>query len=205
MPISINPFIDSASKFAAGAAFNSGASVLESDNEGTLEGIEKGALLGISTAQDKNQVEGSDADGSIFDNNTFMQYLEGLLASQGQEAVENRAFNALEAEKARQFSASEAAKNRAWQEEMSNTAYQRAVADLQKAGLNPILAYQQGSASTPSGSSAQSASASHSVASGDTLSSILNSFANLVSSAGSVVSVISKLFSNYNINKNFSY
>lgn len=38
------------------------------------------------------------------------------------------------------FNAREASKNRDWQEEMSNTQYQRAAADLEKAGLNRILA-----------------------------------------------------------------
>lgn len=52
------------------------------------------------------------------------------------------------------FNSTEAEKNRQFQEAMSNSAYQRATASMKAAGLNPILAYQQGGASTPGGSSA---------------------------------------------------
>lgn len=69
------------------------------------------------------------------------------------------------------YNAEEAQKQRDWQEMMSNTQYQRAMNDMQKAGLNPILAFSQGGAGVPTGatasvSGAQMSSASAAMASG---------------------------------------
>jgi hypothetical protein len=84
-------------------------------------------------------------------------------------AIQQGVYNHIEQQSAMAYNSAEAAKNRAWQEQMSNTAYQRAVEDMRKAGINPILAYTQGGASTPSGAQGTIGSASMGMASSSAL------------------------------------
>lgn len=57
-------------------------------------------------------------------------------------------------EETNQANAQQADKQMEFQREMSSTAYQRAVTDMKAAGLNPMLAYSQGGATTPGGAMA---------------------------------------------------
>lgn len=113
-------------------------------------------------------------------NDNLITYLDGLFASQGSENQINRNFNSAEAQLNRDFQASEAAKQREWYTELSNSAYQRSVADMQAAGINPILAYSQGGAASATSSVPTGSAASYNVGGGDTLSSLLSSVADLV-------------------------
>lgn len=100
-------------------------------------------------------------------------------------ALQNESYNYSMSQLAneQQFSASEAQKARDWSQQMASTEYQRAVADMQAAGLNPASLFGSNfvGGSVPGASNASGASASSFNTGFNSHSS--NTFGNLMSSA----------------------
>lgn len=120
-------------------------------------------------------------------------WLESLLTTEVEQLDKNMKYNAEQARITREYNAEEAKKLRDWQERLSNTSYQRAIADMMKAGLNPILAFQQGGATVPSGSSASANNASMSTSGGTSigeLAQMLNVLFKLLPSLGALFAML---------------
>lgn len=99
-----------------------------------------------------------------------MGLFDGILSS-----VVGGVFDLVGGESQNSANAQAAADNRKWQEQMSNTAHQREVADLKAAGLNPILSAGGSGASTPSGSSWSAVNSLSGLSNGISSAGVVNS------------------------------
>lgn len=90
-------------------------------------------------------------------------------AKEQEFAREQMAWQEAQNAKAMEFNAGQAQLNRDWQEMMSNTAHQREVADMLKAGINPVLSVAGGNgAAVTSGATASGVTSAGSKGSVDT-------------------------------------
>jgi hypothetical protein len=104
---------------------------------GSLIGDVVGGYLGYKGQKQANQMN--------------YQIAQQQMAHQKESQAAQFGFEDQQAARAMDFSNKQATRQMRFQERMSNSAYQRAMQDMKKSGLNPLLAYTQGGASSPGG------------------------------------------------------
>lgn len=156
-----------ADSMSAGQSYKcSDGSTWTKNNDGSVSVVTKNGGYTANAYQSKGSTSAPTPKASSAD------YLVRNLVDQSSA---NTTFNQNSANRAMEFSAQEAEKNRVFQTTMSNTAHQREVADLVKAGLNPVLSANSG-ASVPTGATASGVQASADTSAVSAIAGLLGQF-----------------------------
>lgn len=158
------------SPFPGGPIYDTGTSSAVTANRGASNGSSSASSAANNIADNISRISGITSA-----NNAWS----------AQQAQELRKWQEEQTEKAMKYNSQEAKANRSWQEFMSNTAHQREIEDLKRAGLNPVLSVMGGNgASVTSGATASSSAPSGAMGSTDTSgsSALVNLLGSLLTS-----------------------
>lgn len=139
-----------------GSSSESGASVRTGSNSGIADALK--TAMGTPTGNNAAAAGAFNAGQATTANNlqTGMWSMANTMNMFSNIAANG--LNLASQTSAQRYNSAEAAAQRAWQEQMSNTSYQRGVKDMKAAGLNPVLAAYNGFGAglAPSGGTASS-------------------------------------------------